>query len=164
MRFVAFAMCVCCCVYFFFFFFQAEDGIRDYKVTGVQTCALPISCRRDESGRCPLHRLARGPLFAVFGNHPRHPDTLTSPIAWSHGLTVRGNYGMSSPPSGTCHFSFSPGLSSLSRSTSSTPGGSRRLQGFRRLRPPWTRFELLRSARLQLSYDAPADSITCGCT
>src|SRR2546426_7581137 len=29
--------------YFIFFFFQAEDGIRDYKVTGVQTCALPIS-------------------------------------------------------------------------------------------------------------------------
>src|SRR3989454_12364562 len=28
--------------YFVFFFFQAEDGIRDYKVTGVQTCALPI--------------------------------------------------------------------------------------------------------------------------
>src|SRR5256885_10284414 len=27
---------------FMFFFFQAEDGIRDYKVTGVQTCALPI--------------------------------------------------------------------------------------------------------------------------
>src|SRR5256885_6525773 len=27
-----------------FFFFQAEDGIRDYKVTGVQTCALPIYC------------------------------------------------------------------------------------------------------------------------
>src|SRR5256885_7325753 len=34
-------MYVCCIV--FFFFFQAEDGIRDYKVTGVQTCALPIS-------------------------------------------------------------------------------------------------------------------------
>src|SRR5205823_7483473 len=30
----------CCC---FFFFFQAEDGIRDKLVTGVQTCALPIS-------------------------------------------------------------------------------------------------------------------------
>ena len=29
-------------VVIFFFFFQAEDGIRDYKVTGVQTCALPI--------------------------------------------------------------------------------------------------------------------------
>src|SRR5256885_12033958 len=30
------------CSSVFFFFFQAEDGIRDYKVTGVQTCALPI--------------------------------------------------------------------------------------------------------------------------
>src|SRR5256885_6625121 len=30
-------------IFVFFFFFQAEDGIRDYKVTGVQTCALPIS-------------------------------------------------------------------------------------------------------------------------
>src|SRR5437867_8965302 len=29
-----------------FFFFQAEDGIRDRTVTGVQTCALPISARR----------------------------------------------------------------------------------------------------------------------
>src|SRR2546425_9268505 len=28
---------------YFFFFFQAEDGIRDKLVTGVQTCALPIS-------------------------------------------------------------------------------------------------------------------------
>src|SRR5256886_4344411 len=34
-------MCRCCQV--FFFFFQAEDGIRDLTVTGVQTCALPIS-------------------------------------------------------------------------------------------------------------------------
>ena len=33
-------MCVCV------FFFQAEDGIRDWSVTGVQTCALPI-CRGD---------------------------------------------------------------------------------------------------------------------
>src|SRR5207244_7737038 len=30
-------------IFFFFFFFQAEDGIRDDLVTGVQTCALPIS-------------------------------------------------------------------------------------------------------------------------
>ena len=35
---------ICLCHYFllFFFFFQAEDGIRDWSVTGVQTCALPI--------------------------------------------------------------------------------------------------------------------------
>src|SRR5438876_5347440 len=30
------------CVYGYHFFFQAEDGIRDGRVTGVQTCALPI--------------------------------------------------------------------------------------------------------------------------
>ena len=30
------------CIFFLFFFFQAEDGIRDHCVTGVQTCALPI--------------------------------------------------------------------------------------------------------------------------
>src|SRR5205807_6212916 len=32
-----------------FFFFQAEDGIRDYKVTGVQTCALPICKTQDNA-------------------------------------------------------------------------------------------------------------------
>src|SRR5690606_41079557 len=30
-------------LFYCFFFFQAEDGIRDFHVTGVQTCALPIS-------------------------------------------------------------------------------------------------------------------------
>src|SRR5208337_5459159 len=48
------------CLFFFFFFFQAEDGIRDTSVTGVQTCALPIygtpassrclRARREEAG------------------------------------------------------------------------------------------------------------------
>src|SRR2546426_1950478 len=57
-----------CCVSFFFF--QAEDGIRDYKVTGVQTCALPIcsalSRRRGRRARhaieCPpqVHRRRAG--------------------------------------------------------------------------------------------------------
>src|SRR2546426_8468850 len=42
----------------FFFFFQAEDGIRDYKVTGVQTCALPISF---------FVRLAEREVFGVAG-------------------------------------------------------------------------------------------------
>src|SRR5205085_11354155 len=38
-------------VFFFFFFFQAEDGIRDLTVTGVQTCALPIYRKpRTETG------------------------------------------------------------------------------------------------------------------
>src|SRR2546430_16485591 len=43
----------------FFFFFQAEDGIRDLTVTGVQTCALPISARHvrvsEAYGKLPLY-------------------------------------------------------------------------------------------------------------
>src|SRR2546430_6580022 len=37
----------------FFFFFQAEDGIRDLTVTGVQTCALPIWLATRGSGTSP---------------------------------------------------------------------------------------------------------------
>src|SRR5690349_22351374 len=51
------------CIYLFFvFFFQAEDGIRDLYVTGVQTCALPIRAEdaaRGEAGDAVAHR--RGP-------------------------------------------------------------------------------------------------------
>src|SRR2546427_2415644 len=43
---------------FFFFFFQAEDGIRDLTVTGVQTCALPISF-------LPPGRIAPAPATAM---------------------------------------------------------------------------------------------------
>src|SRR5947207_10101006 len=50
----------------YFFFFQAEDGIRDHCVTGVQTCALPIS---------PV--VFCGPPFAV---HP--PGALQSFKGW----------------------------------------------------------------------------------
>src|SRR5947209_12339659 len=41
---------------FSFFFFQAEDGIRDIGVTGVQTCALPISPQPSGSARRPRPR------------------------------------------------------------------------------------------------------------
>src|SRR6266404_6967928 len=52
----------------FFFFFQAEDGIRDKLVTGVQTCALPISRQAAGKGK---------------GSHPcpRRPGRRTSPTA-----------------------------------------------------------------------------------
>src|SRR2546430_17562892 len=45
-----------------FFFFQAEDGIRDLTVTGVQTCALPIAI--------PIRRRAAP---GVRGGHGRRP-------------------------------------------------------------------------------------------
>src|SRR5690606_40942325 len=54
-----------------FFFFQAEDGIRDFHVTGVQTCALPIySCKkwRDYWPLNPIPRNLNG-----FSNCARRP-------------------------------------------------------------------------------------------
>src|SRR5687767_15178634 len=46
----------------FFFFFQAEDGIRDKLVTGVQTCALPISRGLDRgAGHLPARRQRHAP-------------------------------------------------------------------------------------------------------
>src|SRR2546425_3935079 len=43
-------------VFILFFFFKAEDGIRDKLVTGVQTCALPISVgRRGPTAIGPTH-------------------------------------------------------------------------------------------------------------
>src|SRR5690606_34300147 len=61
------------------FFFQAEDGIRDFHVTGVQTCALPISGRpagavrrRLAAGGHRLHRpLARGTRRSAVRTPPR---------------------------------------------------------------------------------------------
>src|SRR3712207_9310773 len=44
-----------------FFFFQAEDGIRDIGVTGVQTCALPISPSRSPSGAVPSRSTSSAP-------------------------------------------------------------------------------------------------------
>src|SRR3712207_7970557 len=44
-------------VFYVFFFFQAEDGIRDIGVTGVQTCALPICFS------CPAHSFSRKTNF-----------------------------------------------------------------------------------------------------
>src|SRR5690606_40900327 len=52
------------------FFFQAEDGIRDFHVTGVQTCALPISAAAAGSGASPSvcrHRQARTTLECSHG-------------------------------------------------------------------------------------------------
>src|SRR5256885_5513392 len=51
-----------------YFFFQAEDGIRDYKVTGVQTCALPIylepsACRLQEIDKLGRHAVDSNSLF-----------------------------------------------------------------------------------------------------
>src|SRR5256885_7091678 len=76
----------------FFFFFQAEDGIRDYKVTGVQTCALPISVLAagaaegggpQRSARPPRgahgHRRHRGADPRLHARSEEHTSELQSP-------------------------------------------------------------------------------------
>src|SRR2546430_11043711 len=50
----------------FFFFFQAEDGIRDLTVTGVQTCALPISRTCSTSAPTASHTLATALIKEIF--------------------------------------------------------------------------------------------------
>src|SRR5688500_10513231 len=62
-----------------FSFFQAEDGIRDYKVTGVQTCALPICSM-------PLRAAASAVTWAANGVDLREP-LKPAPPADSHAMT-----------------------------------------------------------------------------
>src|SRR2546421_6803886 len=70
---VAVVLALLVCVFFVFFFFQAEDGIRDLIVTGVQTCALPIWVGFEvtaldrpvaERGQCVRHMLKRSACSA----------------------------------------------------------------------------------------------------
>src|SRR5256885_9339361 len=49
----------------FCFFFQAEDGIRDYKVTGVQTCALPIYVVAAFVAACHEYHLRPGFYYCI---------------------------------------------------------------------------------------------------
>src|SRR5699024_11244023 len=69
------------------FFFQAEDGIRDRNVTGVQTCALPIY-------KTPNNSLKAGNSFIMAGKtmkaKPTPPST-TSPIGTPCCVAIKPN-------------------------------------------------------------------------
>src|SRR2546422_5555529 len=82
----------------FFFFFQAEDGIRDVAVTGVQTCALPISSstsvaaarsisRHSSSGIPAWSRRLRARARGSFGNQSFNSslDRKSTRLNSSHG-------------------------------------------------------------------------------
>src|SRR5688500_19173842 len=75
------------CLYFFFFFFQAEDGIRDYKVTGVQTCALPIYphyALGEELGR----KLAGAGFAVITGGGPGVMEAANKGALQAGGVSV----------------------------------------------------------------------------
>src|SRR5438093_7677744 len=80
--------------FFFFFFFQAEDGIRDWSVTGVQTCALPISPRTvGDTGLVAQHcRCLLGIVLARPGTLLRFGFALLQglPHLERHGARVLG--------------------------------------------------------------------------
>src|SRR3712207_8555931 len=80
------------------FFFQAEDGIRDIGVTGVQTCALPIWVLPGWGERVPPERDARNEDGGPAGGEPspvvRGPDC----VAARPGRAVRGPAGSSPGP------------------------------------------------------------------
>src|SRR5256885_6448887 len=73
-----------------FFFFQAEDGIRDYKVTGVQTCALPILTTLTlHLGRALGREWRSGDVVVVTElDHHANSDTWSA-LAKERGLEVR---------------------------------------------------------------------------
>src|SRR5438093_5230732 len=79
-----------------FFFFQAEDGIRDWSVTGVQTCALPIS-RTYPGGPAGALAAAAADTWAteIGAFSPFAPRLITSgrqvPRGTSGGITVLGS-------------------------------------------------------------------------
>src|SRR2546426_6784980 len=75
---------MCYMVVFVFFFFQAEDGIRDYKVTGVQTCALPIS-RASRHRRSPPRR-----SFSCATSRRRSATPTSTSSRWPRGCSRRG--------------------------------------------------------------------------
>src|SRR5438034_11723314 len=73
------------------FFFQAEDGIRDHCVTGVQTCALPICAPvwRNRSLGPPLKGLATGKIAGA-GGSPRRPHRSEERRVGKEGRSRRG--------------------------------------------------------------------------
>src|SRR2546430_11498345 len=73
------------------FFFQAEDGIRDLTVTGVQTCALPIYHSQCQLMIIPLRLLLRlsGKKFLLVKQYPKHRFSL-SHVDVKSGCDFRG--------------------------------------------------------------------------
>src|SRR5206468_9992961 len=74
-------------VYFFFFLFQAEDGIRDLIVTGVQTCALPISVSLSLIWSVAM---PGAPMVAPTGLL-RESVSVSAPSAYASSLISTGN-------------------------------------------------------------------------
>src|SRR5690606_39974141 len=91
------------------FFFQAEDGIRDFQVTGVQTCALPIfagasvivrnestgftrSTSTNEKGEYLFQQLPLGKPYTITVKHLIYAETVVKDHALNQGDLLRLNF------------------------------------------------------------------------
>src|SRR5699024_435307 len=145
------------CGFYVFFFFQAEDGIRDRNVTGVQTCALPICFLMTEPTRVPLvlvgggwtadahplnypcNSIAWPPAFPKLCRVPQPVARSSAPLRGSVEVRVESEEGEDVLPSahhGPIEFGF--GVESLrpgfERTVESVRHRQRRLAPRRRLR------------------------------
>src|SRR6266540_5369400 len=73
--------------FYFFFFFQAEDGIRDRDVTGVQTCALPIY--ENKAKLTLLERVRNANLNDYFGDVLVPTESVTENVKGQRRTTTR---------------------------------------------------------------------------
>src|SRR2546430_17594378 len=98
-------------MFVFFFFFQAEDGIRDLTVTGVQTCALPISWSQPRrfSGRLRARAISLGvaSFFLILESTPA--ANLTDELRPSSSLDFQSTLWLDSAKRGSKHDLFARG-------------------------------------------------------
>src|SRR5690348_17789967 len=92
--------------FFFFFFFQAEDGIRDGRVTGVQTCALPISPAQPQaSSSLMMHPVSSSEMPSPPSRSGKENDV--RPISPALRTSSHGNSSRSSSSAATGRISCS---------------------------------------------------------
>src|SRR3989442_2129489 len=150
-----------------FFFFQAEDGIRDADVTGVQTCALPICDFRARSGS---ERARKSPVR----NHARESSTSVSALGSAAASASSKTRARSMRAGSSCQAASSPraassggwavaGLASAATKSSGTSVATARMASHSTgpaVERPWC---LLKRGRDRGILDEPMTVlVTCG--
>src|SRR2546430_8047523 len=99
-----------------FFFFQAEDGIRDLTVTGVQTCALPICMAR--RGRLRWYQIVWGPNKMTWDRGGLKPGMLPGLLGYRLRLAQPAGF----PDFAHCVSHLSPGRTRVLLLIEAKPG------------------------------------------
>src|SRR2546429_6779506 len=100
-------------LFFYFFFFQAEDGIRDVAVTGVQTCALPISALPDTEAPAPAATAPRSSPSAAAALPRRPADRKSTRLNSSHGYISYAVFCLKKKKNLASHVAATPSTTAL---------------------------------------------------